>query len=106
MPSGMASRINATRQSRRSSKRWRASGSMARTKRSPSGATQRTATNGETMTETPTYAVYAVRYAHRDGSRGDAFYPHDPHDGPMPMDYFVWAAVSPEHTVIVDAGFT
>lgn len=58
------------------------------------------------MTETPAYAIYAVRYAHRDGSRGDAFYPHDPHDGPMPMDYFVWAAVSPEHTVIVDAGFT
>jgi glyoxylase-like metal-dependent hydrolase (beta-lactamase superfamily II) len=24
----------------------------------------------------------------------------------MPMDYFVWAAVSAEHTVIVDAGFT
>jgi glyoxylase-like metal-dependent hydrolase (beta-lactamase superfamily II) len=24
----------------------------------------------------------------------------------MPMDYFVWAAVSPEHTVVVDTGFT
>jgi glyoxylase-like metal-dependent hydrolase (beta-lactamase superfamily II) len=24
----------------------------------------------------------------------------------MPIDYFVWAAVSPEHTVIVDSGFT
>jgi glyoxylase-like metal-dependent hydrolase (beta-lactamase superfamily II) len=24
----------------------------------------------------------------------------------MPMDYFVWAAVSPEHTVVVDCGFT
>jgi glyoxylase-like metal-dependent hydrolase (beta-lactamase superfamily II) len=24
----------------------------------------------------------------------------------MPMDYFVWAAVSSAHTVIVDSGFT
>lgn len=24
----------------------------------------------------------------------------------MPMDYFVWAAVSVEHTVVVDAGFS
>ena len=23
----------------------------------------------------------------------------------MPMDYFVWAAVSEEHTVVVDSGF-
>ncbi len=25
---------------------------------------------------------------------------------PMPMDYFVWAAVSDEHTLVVDTGFT
>jgi glyoxylase-like metal-dependent hydrolase (beta-lactamase superfamily II) len=24
----------------------------------------------------------------------------------MPMDYFVWAAVSSEHTVVIDTGFT
>jgi pimeloyl-ACP methyl ester carboxylesterase len=34
------------------------------------------------------------------------FHGGDPHDGPMPMDYFVWAAVSAEHTVVVDAGFS
>ena len=52
------------------------------------------------------YALYAVRYATREARRGEHFYGGDPHDGPMPMDYFVWAAVSPETTVVIDAGFT
>src|SRR3954466_1405231 len=52
------------------------------------------------------HAVYAVRYATREARRGEHFYGGDPHDGPMPMDYFVWAAVSPDVTVVIDAGFT
>ncbi|MGI8856149.1 MAG: N-acyl homoserine lactonase family protein [Thermomicrobiales bacterium] len=58
------------------------------------------------MSDQPLYAVYAVRYATREGRRAENFYGGDPHDGPMPMDYFVWAAVSDVHTVVVDAGFT
>ena len=58
------------------------------------------------MTEVPSFEVYAVRYATREARSGEHFHGHDPHDAPMPMDYFVWAAVSPEHTVVVDAGFT
>jgi glyoxylase-like metal-dependent hydrolase (beta-lactamase superfamily II) len=58
------------------------------------------------MSESPQYAVYAVRYATREARRAEHFYGGDPHDGPMAMDYFVWAAVSDEHTVVVDAGFT
>src|SRR5436309_6228075 len=58
------------------------------------------------MSEAPTYAAYAVRYATREARRAEHFYGGDPHDGPMPMDYFVWAAVSDAHTVVVDAGFT
>src|SRR3712207_4477034 len=54
----------------------------------------------------PTFEVYAVRYATREARQSERFYGHDPHDGPMPMDYFVWAAVSPHHTVVVDAGFS
>ncbi|MFI5267792.1 MAG: N-acyl homoserine lactonase family protein [Chloroflexota bacterium] len=54
----------------------------------------------------PNYELYAVKYAERDGRRGEHFYGGDPHDGPMPMDYFVWAAVSPERAVVVDCGFT
>jgi glyoxylase-like metal-dependent hydrolase (beta-lactamase superfamily II) len=56
--------------------------------------------------ETSDYSVYAVKYATRDARSGEHFYGHDLHDVPMPMDYFVWAAVSAEHTVVVDAGFT
>jgi AbrB family looped-hinge helix DNA binding protein len=52
------------------------------------------------------YELYAVKYAERDGRRGEHFYGGDPHDAPMPMDYFVWAAVSPERTVVVDCGFS
>jgi glyoxylase-like metal-dependent hydrolase (beta-lactamase superfamily II) len=58
------------------------------------------------MIEAPNFEVYAVRYATREAQRDEHFYGHDPHDGPMPMDYFVWAAVSPEHTVVVDVGCT
>ena len=58
------------------------------------------------MIETSDYSVYAVKYATRDARSGEHFHGHDLHDVPMPMDYFVWAAVSAEHTVVVDAGFT
>jgi glyoxylase-like metal-dependent hydrolase (beta-lactamase superfamily II) len=61
---------------------------------------------GGGVNQTPEYQVYAVRYATRDARSGEHFHGHDLHDAPMPMDYFVWAAVSAEHTVVVDAGFT
>ena len=54
----------------------------------------------------PLYQVYAVKYATREARSPEHFHGGDPHDGPMPMDYFVWAAVSAEHTVVVDAGFS
>ena len=57
-----------------------------------------------------TYALYALKYAETAAPHGVRFYgtdPHgDPHDGPTPMDYFVWAAVSSERTVVIDCGFT
>jgi glyoxylase-like metal-dependent hydrolase (beta-lactamase superfamily II) len=58
------------------------------------------------MNASPTFAIYAVKYATRHAMRHEHFYGHDPHDEPMPMDYFVWAAVSPDHTVVVDTGFS
>jgi glyoxylase-like metal-dependent hydrolase (beta-lactamase superfamily II) len=54
----------------------------------------------------PPFEVYAIKYATREARSGEHFYGGDPHDAPMPMDYYVWAVVSPEHTVVVDAGFT
>lgn len=54
----------------------------------------------------PLYELYAVRYATRPGRRAEMFVDGDPHDGPMPMDYFAWVARSPERTFVVDIGFT
>ena len=48
----------------------------------------------------------AVKYAEKDGRRSEHFLGGDPHDGPMPMDYFVWAVVGPAGTWVVDTGFT
>ena len=52
------------------------------------------------------YEVYAIRYATRDAKRADHFIGGDPHDAPMPMDYFVWVAKSEKHTIVIDTGFT
>ena len=38
----------------------------------------------------PEYEIYAIRYATRDAKRRDHFVGGDPHDAPMPMDYFTW----------------
>ena len=51
------------------------------------------------------YEVYAVRYATREARRADHFIGGDPHDGPMPMDYFVWAIIGQGRSVVVDCGF-
>jgi glyoxylase-like metal-dependent hydrolase (beta-lactamase superfamily II) len=55
---------------------------------------------------TPRYEVYAIRYATREGRRRDNFIGGDPHDGPMPMDYFVWVVIGPDRRFVVDCGFT
>jgi glyoxylase-like metal-dependent hydrolase (beta-lactamase superfamily II) len=58
------------------------------------------------MADAPTvYEVYAVKYAERDAHRAEHFLGGDPHDTPMPMDYFVWAIVGPDKTWVVDTGF-
>lgn len=58
------------------------------------------------MTATPEYEIFAARYATRPARRGEHFIGGDPHDGPMPMDYFVWAARSAGRTFVIDTGFT
>ncbi len=54
----------------------------------------------------PEYELFAIRYAERDARRADHFIGGDPHDGPMPMDYFVWAAIGRERSFVIDTGFT
>ncbi len=52
-----------------------------------------------------TYELFAVKYASHDRTQEMNFLePPDPHEV-MPIDYFVWAAVSAERTVVIDTGF-
>jgi len=53
-----------------------------------------------------TYEVFAIRYATREAQRSSHFIGGDPHDGPMPMDYFVWLVRNANRTIVVDTGFT
>ncbi len=51
------------------------------------------------------YEVYALRYAHMPRRRADNFLGGDPHEGPMPMDFFVWLIRSQSRCILVDTGF-
>ena len=53
----------------------------------------------------PDYELFAIRYATRDAQRSEHFIGGDPHDGPMPMDYFVWLARGGGRTFVIDTGF-
>jgi glyoxylase-like metal-dependent hydrolase (beta-lactamase superfamily II) len=57
------------------------------------------------MSDDGVYEVYALKYAERDARRAEHFLGGDPRDGPMPMDYFVWAIVGADQTWVVDTGF-
>ena len=59
-----------------------------------------------THDDLPRYELYALRYATRDALRSQHFMGGDPHDGPMPMDFFIWAAKGPERTFVIDLGFS
>jgi glyoxylase-like metal-dependent hydrolase (beta-lactamase superfamily II) len=51
------------------------------------------------------FDVYALCYGRRTGYRGEHFLGHGEDSAhPHPTAYYVWLAVSPEHTVVVDAG--
>ena len=54
---------------------------------------------------TPEYEVYALRYAHAAQSAIRNFLLPNPHDGPLAMDFYVWAIRSDHHTIVVDTGF-
>lgn len=58
------------------------------------------------MMPLPDYEVFAIRYATRNAVRRDHFLGGDPHEAPMPMDYFVWLVKGPQRSFVVDCGFT
>jgi glyoxylase-like metal-dependent hydrolase (beta-lactamase superfamily II) len=52
------------------------------------------------------YEVYAIRYArHEARTARDNFIGGDDHDGPAPLDYFVWLVRGEAGTFVVDTGF-
>jgi glyoxylase-like metal-dependent hydrolase (beta-lactamase superfamily II) len=51
------------------------------------------------------YEVYAIRYARHERTARANFMGGDEHDGPMPLDYFVWLARGEAGTFVVDTGF-
>ncbi len=54
-----------------------------------------------------TWQVYALRYAlHERYGRENFLRASDLHDGPMPMDYFIWVVRSGERAIVVDTGFS
>lgn len=54
----------------------------------------------------PSYQIFAIKYADREARRSEHFVGGDPHDGPMPMDYFTWVVIGPDRVFLVDTGFT
>jgi glyoxylase-like metal-dependent hydrolase (beta-lactamase superfamily II) len=53
-----------------------------------------------------TYELYAVKYAHVSRPAAQNFsFAADVHEGPMPLDFFVWVAKSAERTFVIDTGF-
>ena len=55
---------------------------------------------------TTQHEVYAIKYAHHERRASENFIGGDPHDGPMPLDYFVWLVRGAGHEVVVDTGFS
>jgi glyoxylase-like metal-dependent hydrolase (beta-lactamase superfamily II) len=53
----------------------------------------------------PAYEIYAIKYAHHERSASQNFLGGDPHDGPMPLDYFVWLVRGEGRDLLVDTGF-
>ena len=59
---------------------------------------------------TPQYEVYAIKYAHHERRASENFIGGDPHDAPMPLDYFVWLVRGTDgknaREIVVDTGFS
>jgi len=51
------------------------------------------------------YRVFALKYAHHERLASENFLGGDPHDGPMPLDYFVWVIRNEARLFLVDSGF-
>lgn len=58
------------------------------------------------MSSEPVYEVFALKYAHHARRAAENFIGGDAHDGPMPLDYFVWLIRGAGREIVVDTGFS
>ena len=55
---------------------------------------------------TPTYEVFAIKYARVERKAYGNFLNADPHENAdMPLNYYVWAIIGAGRTIVVDTGF-
>jgi glyoxylase-like metal-dependent hydrolase (beta-lactamase superfamily II) len=52
-----------------------------------------------------TYEAFAVAYARVDRGAAENFIGGDPHNGPMPLNYYVWVIRNAARTIVIDTGF-
>lgn len=58
------------------------------------------------MSDPECWQVFAIRYAVNTAQRSPQnFVGGDPHDVPMPLDYFIWLIRQGDRAVVVDTGF-
>ncbi len=51
------------------------------------------------------WEAYAITYARHDRRASDNFIGGDPHDGPMPLFYYIWVLRNAHETIVIDTGF-
>ncbi len=54
---------------------------------------------------TSTYELYAIKYGHHERRASENFIGGDPHDGPMPLDFYVWLARGADRSFVIDTGW-
>lgn len=55
---------------------------------------------------TDQYEIYAIKYAELTRRASENFIDGDPHDESlMPLNYYVWAIIGADRTIVVDTGF-
>ncbi len=58
------------------------------------------------MTAPETYELFAIKYAHHGERMANLnFIGGDPHEGPMPLDFYVWLVRGDRRNFVVDLGF-
>jgi glyoxylase-like metal-dependent hydrolase (beta-lactamase superfamily II) len=51
------------------------------------------------------FEIHAIRYACVERRQDEIFIGGDPHQGPVGMDYFVWAVIGETRSFVIDTGF-